>query len=129
MPIYEYQCASCEACFELMQKIVDGPPEKCPFCGHKEVRKLISKVGFHLKGTGWYEPDFKDTNAYKYIKDCLDTGWVSSSGEWVSRFESLIQEFTGIKYAVAGVSSVVLPHFFKETTSFGLLNWIAFVLN
>ena len=60
MPIYEYQCASCEASFELMQKIVDGPPEKCPFCGHKEVRKLISKVGFQLKGTGWYETDFKN---------------------------------------------------------------------
>ncbi len=62
MPIYEYQCASCEASFELMQKIVDGPPEKCPFCGHKEVRKLISKVGFQLKGTGWYETDFKNKN-------------------------------------------------------------------
>ena len=60
MPIYEYQCTSCGACFELMQKISDGPPKECPSCGHKEVRKLLSKVGFQLKGTGWYETDFKN---------------------------------------------------------------------
>jgi len=60
MPIYEYQCTSCDSSFELMQKISDGPPKKCPLCDHKEVRKLISKVGFQLKGTGWYETDFKD---------------------------------------------------------------------
>jgi len=52
-------------------------------------------------GTQIHEPYFKDTNAYKYIEDCLDTGWVSSSGKWVSKFENLIQEFTGIKYVVA----------------------------
>ena len=65
MPIYEYQCTSCEASFEIMQKIADGPPAKCPFCGHNEVRKLISKVGFQLKGTGWYETDFKDKKSSK----------------------------------------------------------------
>ena len=36
-----------------------------PFCGHNEVRKLISKVGFQLKGTGWYETDFKDKKSFK----------------------------------------------------------------
>ena len=60
MPIYEYQCNSCKASFEVMQKISDGPPDQCPYCGHNELTKLISKVGFKLKGTGWYETDFKD---------------------------------------------------------------------
>ena len=67
MPIYEYQCTSCGACFELMQKISDGPPEECPSCGHKEVRKLLSKVGFQLKGTGWYETDFKNNKNSKSL--------------------------------------------------------------
>ncbi len=48
-----------------------------------------------------HEPSFVGTNAYEYIKDCLDSGWVSSSGEWVSRFENLISEFTGSNYAIA----------------------------
>ena len=34
-------------------------------CGHKEVRKLLSKVGFQLKGTGWYETDFKNNKNSK----------------------------------------------------------------
>ena len=63
--------------------------------------KLVLNYSDSLKETYIHEPFFEKTNAYKYIKDCLDTGWVSSSGWWVSKFESLIQEFTGIKYAVA----------------------------
>ncbi len=43
MPLYEYQCASCNKRFTLLQKV--GISEKdtaCPFCGSKEVRKLLS---------------------------------------------------------------------------------------
>ena len=48
-----------------------------------------------------HEPSFVGTNAYDYIRDCLDSGWVSSTGRWVSKFENLISEFTGSKYAIA----------------------------
>ena len=48
-----------------------------------------------------HEPYFKDSNAYKYVKECLDDGWVSSSGRWVSQFEKQIADFTGSKYAIA----------------------------
>ena len=34
-----------------------------------------------------HEPDFRGTEAWSYVKDCLDTGWVSTAGKWVSRFE------------------------------------------
>ncbi len=47
-----------------------------------------------------HEPFFKGSNAYKYVKNCLDTGWVSSSGEWVTKFEQSIQSFTKSKYAI-----------------------------
>ena len=60
MPIYEYECVSCQFRFELMQRISDPKPSQCPKCEHAEVKKLISKVGFQLKGTGWYETDFKN---------------------------------------------------------------------
>ncbi len=48
-----------------------------------------------------HEPDFADSNAYSYIKDCLDSGWVSSSGNWVTKFEQSIEKFTECKYAIA----------------------------
>jgi perosamine synthetase len=40
-------------------------------------------------------------NEWKYVKDCLDTAWVSSVGSYVNQFESMMAEFTGSKYAVA----------------------------
>ena len=40
-------------------------------------------------------------NEWKYVKDCLDTGWISSAGEYVNQFEKAIQEYTGAKYAIA----------------------------
>ena len=40
-------------------------------------------------------------NEWRYVKDCLDTGWISSAGEYVNKFEEAIQNYTGVKYAVA----------------------------
>ena len=68
MPIYEYQCADCGAVFEVMQRISAPAPDKCPECTGANLKKLISKVGFQLKGTGWYETDFKN-KAQKTKKD------------------------------------------------------------
>ncbi len=38
---------------------------------------------------------------WEYIKDCLDTGWVSSAGKYVDRFESEVAKYVKCKYAVA----------------------------
>jgi len=43
-------------------------------------------------------------NEWKYVKECLDTGWVSSAGSFVDRFEKSICAFTGARYAVACVN-------------------------
>ncbi len=40
-------------------------------------------------------------NEWQYVKDCLDTGWVSSAGAYVNKFEEAIQNYTGAKYAIA----------------------------
>lgn len=53
MPLYEYQCKSCNNIFELRQKFSDPPASACPGCGGG-VEKLISQSGFSLKGQGWY---------------------------------------------------------------------------
>lgn len=60
MPIYEYECKDCGHQFETMRKVSDGPLTKCPSCGRDSLQKLVSKVAFRLKGTGWYETDFKN---------------------------------------------------------------------
>jgi len=43
-------------------------------------------------------------NEWEYIKECLDTNWVSSAGKYVNLFEKKIAEYTGAKYAVACVN-------------------------
>tara|TARA_Y100000590_G_scaffold469071_1_gene654732 strand:+ start:5830 stop:6981 length:1152 start_codon:yes stop_codon:yes gene_type:complete len=40
-------------------------------------------------------------NEWKYVKECLDTEWVSSSGKYVDKFEEKIAYYTKSKYAVA----------------------------
>ena len=59
MPIYEYRCQSCNHELEVMQKLSDPELSDCPSCGQPQLKKLISAVGFRLKGSGWYETDFK----------------------------------------------------------------------
>jgi putative FmdB family regulatory protein len=44
---------------EALQKISDAPLVDCPECGKPALKKLISAAGFRLKGSGWYETDFK----------------------------------------------------------------------
>ena len=59
MPFYEYECSSCKFYTEVMQKITEAPLTKCPSCGKKALKKLVSAPNFRLKGGGWYETDFK----------------------------------------------------------------------
>jgi perosamine synthetase len=40
-------------------------------------------------------------NEWQYVKDCLETGWISSAGAYVNKFEEAIQNYTGVKYAIA----------------------------
>ena len=59
MPIYEYACQDCEHRFETIQKAAEGPLQECPACGQPTLKKLLSAPVFRLKGSGWYETDFK----------------------------------------------------------------------
>src|SRR5210317_1409636 len=62
MPIYEYECCDCGHYFDVLQKISDDPLKHCPDCGDPALKKLLSAPRFRLKGSGWYETDFKDKN-------------------------------------------------------------------
>jgi perosamine synthetase len=49
-------------------------------------------------------------NAWKYVKECLDTGWVSSVGRFVSDFERSLEKTTGSPHAVACVNGTAALH-------------------
>ncbi len=74
MPIYEYECQKCGAAFELMQSISARPPKSCidEKCKGKP-RRLVSRGGFILKGTGWYATDYPTESRKK--------GWEQESGK------------------------------------------------
>lgn len=62
MPIYEYRCESCDHRLEKLQKMSEGDLVDCPECQRPELKRLVSAAGFRLKGSGWYETDFKKDN-------------------------------------------------------------------
>jgi putative FmdB family regulatory protein len=78
MPIYEYQCTSCDARLEALQKMSDAPRVDCPECQKPALKKLVSAASFRLKGGGWYETDFK-TGKKKQLAES-DSGQKSAAG-------------------------------------------------
>ncbi len=49
-------------------------------------------------------------NEWTYIKECLDTNWVSSVGSYVTKFEQTLADFTGVKYAIATSNGTAALH-------------------
>ena len=49
-------------------------------------------------------------NEWKYVKDCLDTGWISSVGSYVTQFEQMVADFAGARYGVAAVNGTAALH-------------------
>jgi len=59
MPIYGYACQNCGHALDALQKVSDDPLVECPECGKAELKRQLSAPRFRLKGSGWYETDFK----------------------------------------------------------------------
>lgn len=57
-------------------------------------------LGSPDKRIALHEPEFRGEE-WTYVKDCIDTGWVSSVGSYVDRFERDLAAFVGCKYAIA----------------------------
>jgi len=49
-------------------------------------------------------------NEWKYVKECLDSGWISSVGAFVTRFEENIASYVGAKHGVATVNGTAALH-------------------
>ncbi len=81
MPIYEYRCTVCGHELETIQKMSDDPIVECPACGKPALQKLISAAGFRLKGSGWYETDFKAGNRKNVVESDSHKGAKSGAKE------------------------------------------------
>jgi putative FmdB family regulatory protein len=60
MPIYEYLCSACAHTLDALQKLSEDPLVYCPQCGAAALKRQVSAPSFRLKGSGWYETDFKN---------------------------------------------------------------------
>jgi perosamine synthetase len=63
----------------------------------------------HPEEIALHEPYFGG-NEWAYMKDCLDSTFVSSIGQYVDRFEAMLADFTGVKRAVAVVNGTAALH-------------------
>ena len=61
MPTYEYQCKSCGAHHDVVQKFGDDPLTECPSCGGP-LRKVFGAVGVVFKGSGFYKTDSRTSS-------------------------------------------------------------------
>lgn len=63
-------------------------------------------------------------NEWKYVKDCLDTGWISSVGSYVTQFEQMVADFAGAKYGVAAVNGTAALHISLLLSGVGLGDYV-----
>lgn len=62
MPIYEYRCDACSHELEKLHRMNEALLVDCPSCDQPALKRLVSAAAFRLKGSGWYETDFKKDN-------------------------------------------------------------------
>ena len=67
---------------------------------------LQDVLGAQDKTMGLHEPDFQGSE-WHYVKECIDSGWVSSVGKYVDEFEARLSEFTGASHVVAVANGTV----------------------
>ncbi|MCK4390541.1 MAG: LegC family aminotransferase [Desulfobacterales bacterium] len=73
------------------------------------IRSLKTVLPNDKESIALHEPSFCG-NEWKYVKECLDTGWVSSVGKFVDKFEAMLADYTGVKQAVAAVNGTAALH-------------------
>lgn len=56
-----------------------------------------------------YQPSL-DGNELKYVIDCFETGWISSRGQYVSKFETQFSEFIGVEHSTSVSNGTVALH-------------------
>jgi len=79
------------------------------FFAEQVVKILERKLNFPKKLIPLHAPSFSNKE-YKYLKECIDSTFVSSVGKFVDLFESKMAKFTGAKYSIAVVNGTAAIH-------------------
>jgi len=87
-----------------------GAPIDAPATIADSILAAVRKVVPAERGSvALHEPEFRGRER-EYVLDCIDTGWVSSVGAYVDRFESMLTEITGAAHTVATVNGTAALH-------------------
>lgn len=70
---------------------------------------LTQVLGQPSQALALHEPEFRG-NEWSYVKECIDTGWVSSVGKYVDEFECRLAAMTGARHAIAVVNGTAALH-------------------
>ena len=65
-----------------------------------------------------FEP-YLQGNERKYVAQCLATGWISSQGEFITRFEELLARYHGVKHAIATSNCTTALHLSLKALGIG----------
>jgi perosamine synthetase len=87
----------------MTQPAIKSEPAASPA---EVVAAIRAVVGPSEKPVGLHEPKFTG-NEWAYVKDCLDTGWVSYNGAYVARFEQMLCDLTGAASCAAVANGTV----------------------
>jgi len=77
---------------------------------HTLTRSIVEAVGSITKGAAPLHAPEIGGEEWTYVKECLDTGWVSSVGSYVDLFEARLAEYTGVAHAVVTSSGTAALH-------------------
>ena len=84
-----------------------------PINTHVQIERIVRQVREVVGGQSapvlLHQP-LLGANEGKYVQQCIDTGWVSSAGQFVNDFERKLCEVTGSKYAVAVINGTAALH-------------------
>jgi perosamine synthetase len=76
---------------------------------HQDIIDFVRGIYQTAEFIPLHEPKFIG-NEKVYVLDCIDSTYVSSIGKYVDRFEQMMAEYTGAKYAVATVNGTAALH-------------------
>lgn len=63
MPVYAYQCKSCDHAFDIRQSFTDDALTNCPDCHQPALRKRFGTVGITFKGSGFYRTESRSESS------------------------------------------------------------------
>ncbi len=81
MPFYDYICSDCNHEFDVLQKIADARLTDCPECKEPSLTKKVTAPVFRLKGSGWYETDFKTGDKKNIVHESKTEAKTSTNTE------------------------------------------------